>query len=37
VTLDREKIKSWYSKGARPTKVVEDLFRREGVLKELTQ
>ena len=37
VTLDRDKIKSWYSKGARPTKVVEDLLRREGVLKELTQ
>ena len=37
VQLDREKIKSWYQKGAKPTKTVENLFKREGVLKELTQ
>lgn len=37
VTLDRDKIKAWYQKGARPTKVVEDLFKREGILKEVTQ
>ena len=37
VTLDKEKIKTWYAKGVRPTKTVEDLFRREGVLRELTQ
>ena len=32
VVLDKEKIKSWYEKGARPTKTVENLFKREGVL-----
>lgn len=37
VQLDREKIKSWYKKGAKPTKTVENLFKKEGVLKELTQ
>ncbi len=37
VVLDKEKIKSWYQKGVRPTKVVEDIFRREGILRELTQ
>jgi small subunit ribosomal protein S16 len=35
VTLDKEKIKAWYEKGARPTKTVQNLFKREGVLKEL--
>lgn len=37
IQLDREKIKSWYQKGAKPTKTVENLFKREGVLKELIQ
>jgi small subunit ribosomal protein S16 len=37
VTLDKEKIKVWYTKGARPTKTVENIFQREGVLKELAQ
>jgi small subunit ribosomal protein S16 len=37
ITLDREKIKVWYKRGAKPTKTVENLFRKEGVLKELTQ
>ncbi len=32
VRLDKEKITSWYEKGARPTKTVEELFRREGIL-----
>ncbi len=32
VTLDKEKITAWYEKGVRPTKTVEELFRREGVL-----
>ena len=36
ISLDKEKIKTWYSKGARPTKTVENLFKKEGVLKELT-
>jgi small subunit ribosomal protein S16 len=36
ISLDKEKIKAWYSKGARPTKTVENLFKKEGVLKELT-
>ena len=36
ITLDKEKIKAWYSKGARPTKTVESLFKKEGVLKELS-
>jgi small subunit ribosomal protein S16 len=35
VTLDKEKIKVWYQKGARPTKTVENLFKKEGLLKEL--
>lgn len=37
IQLNREKIKSWYKKGAKPTKTVENLFKKEGVLKELTQ
>ncbi len=37
IQLDREKIRSWYQKGAKPTKTVENLFKKEGVLKELTQ
>ena len=32
VTLDKEKITAWYEKGVRPTKTVEELFKREGVL-----
>lgn len=37
IVLDKEKIKVWYQKGVRPTKTVEDIFRREGILGELTQ
>jgi small subunit ribosomal protein S16 len=37
VVLDKEKIKAWYKKGVRPTKTVEDIFRREGILRELGQ
>ncbi len=37
VVLDKGKIKAWYEKGVRPTKVVEDIFRREGILRELRQ
>ena len=37
VVLDKEKIKAWYEKGVRPTKTVEDIFRREGILSELRQ
>lgn len=37
ISLDREKVKDWYKKGARPTRTVENLFKQEGVLKELTQ
>jgi len=36
ITLNREKIKAWYKKGATPTKTVENIFKKEGVLKELT-
>jgi small subunit ribosomal protein S16 len=36
ISLDKEKIKSWYEKGVRPTRTVESLFKREGVLKELS-
>lgn len=36
VTLDREKIKSWYKKGAKPTKTVENIFKKQGILNELT-
>ena len=35
VILDKEKIRAWYEKGVRPTKTVENLFKKEGVLKEL--
>lgn len=34
VILDKEKIQSWYEKGVRPTKTVENLFKKEGVLKQ---
>jgi small subunit ribosomal protein S16 len=34
VKLDKDKITAWYQKGARPTKTVEKLFKREGVLSE---
>ena len=33
VKLDKDKIQAWLQKGATPTKVVEDLFKKEGVLK----
>jgi small subunit ribosomal protein S16 len=33
VTLDKEKITAWYEKGVRPTKTVEELFKREGLLR----
>lgn len=36
VKLDKDKITAWYQKGARPTKTVEKLFKREGVLGEAT-
>jgi small subunit ribosomal protein S16 len=32
INLDKDKIKAWYEKGARPTKTVEELFKREGAL-----
>jgi small subunit ribosomal protein S16 len=32
VTLNKDKITTWYEKGVRPTKTVEELFKREGVL-----
>jgi len=37
IALDKEKIKEWYSKGARPTRTVENIFKKEGVLKEIPQ
>jgi len=36
ISLDKDKIKTWYEKGVRPTRTVESLFKREGVLKELS-
>jgi ribosomal protein S16 len=36
VNLDKERIQSWYQRGARPTKTVENLFKKEGVFEELT-
>ncbi|MCX5799179.1 MAG: 30S ribosomal protein S16 [Proteobacteria bacterium] len=36
ISLDRETIKAWYKKGAKPTRTVENLFKKEGVLKEIT-
>jgi small subunit ribosomal protein S16 len=35
IILDKEKIKAWYGKGARPTQTVENIFDKAGVLKEL--
>ena len=37
ITLDKEKIKEWYGKGVRPTRTVENIFKKEGILKEITQ
>jgi len=36
ISLAKEKLKTWYEKGVRPTRTVESLFKREGVLKELS-
>ncbi len=35
INLDKEKIRTWYEKGVRPTKTVENLFKKEKVFKEL--
>jgi small subunit ribosomal protein S16 len=37
IVLNKERIKRWYQKGVRPTKTVEDIFRKEGILRELRQ
>ena len=37
ISLDREKIKDWYKKGAKPTRTVENLFKKGGVLSEITR
>lgn len=37
ISLDRKKVKDWYKKGAKPTRTVENLFKKEGVLSEITQ
>ncbi len=37
IVLNKERIKNWYGKGVRPTKTVEDIFRKEGILSELRQ
>ncbi len=37
IVLNKDRIKHWYEKGVRPTKTVEDIFRKEGILKELRQ
>lgn len=37
IVLDREKIIEWYRKGARPTETVQNIFKKEGILSELTQ
>jgi small subunit ribosomal protein S16 len=37
VTIDKEKIMAWYEKGAKPTKTVHSIFKKEGILKEVTQ
>jgi len=37
ISLDKEKVKDWYKKGAKPTRTVENLFKKEGVLSEITQ
>ena len=37
IILNKERIKTWYEKGVRPTKTVEDIFKKEGILRELRQ
>ncbi len=37
VIIDKEKIKAWYDKGAKPTKTVHSIFKKEGILKEVIQ
>ena len=37
ISLDREMLKDWYKKGAKPTRTVENLFKKEGVLSEITR
>ena len=37
IVLNKERIKTWYEKGVRPTKTVEDIFKKEGILRELRQ
>ncbi len=37
VTLDRDKIHAWYEKGATPTKTVLDIFKREGIFKNIPE
>ncbi|HME42896.1 MAG TPA: 30S ribosomal protein S16 [Syntrophorhabdales bacterium] len=37
IVLNKERIKRWYEKGVRPTKTVEDIFKKEGILRELRQ
>ncbi len=37
ITLDREKIFMWYKRGARPTETVKNIFKKEGILSELSK
>ena len=37
IVLNRERIVEWYKKGARPTETVQNIFKKVGILSELTQ
>ncbi len=35
ITIDADKALSWLSKGAQPTDVIHDMFRKQGILDRL--
>ena len=37
ISLDKDKVKDWYKRGARPTRTVENLFKKQGVLSDIAQ
>ncbi|HBA54580.1 MAG TPA: 30S ribosomal protein S16 [Syntrophorhabdus aromaticivorans] len=37
ISLDKDKVKDWYKRGARPTLTVENLFKKQGVLSDIAQ
>lgn len=37
ISLDKDKVKDWYKRGARPTRTVENLFKKQGILSDIAQ